>query len=332
MITRRILGVLRRRLQDNHCGGLSNKGTDTALIQLINLLEDLEDVNGAADHEVSDTPLDFMSWDTAKAFDLVGNHVQYAAWRRMGVPVNIASWLMNLDLGGSFVIMMPQSRKTLDAIRMSGPQDTSPPHRGGEEPRKKRSASSLQRGREGQSEPRPEDNPQGEDSLARRQESAWNIAADVHRQPRSTVETHTQYIGGQREARRTHGNIKPPLAVLDTRINQHTRESRKEGPPVKRREDKESNGLYAARSCARGLTLLVPVGRIVTKRDARREDPEGRGYLKCTGGWLQVSTQPFDMIMVPTPAPIRLDGGGGRYQNLTPYLQYARVEGQGNCR
>jgi hypothetical protein len=121
MVTRRILGVLRRRLQDNHCGGLANKGTDTALIQLISLLEDLEDVNGAADHEVSDAPLDFMSWDTAKAFDSVGNHVQYAAWRRLEVPVNIASWLMNLDLGGFFVIMMPHSRKTLDTIRMSGP-------------------------------------------------------------------------------------------------------------------------------------------------------------------------------------------------------------------
>jgi hypothetical protein len=43
----------------------------------------------------------------------------------MGVSVNIASWLMNLDLGGSVVIMMPHSRKTLDAIRMAGPQDTS---------------------------------------------------------------------------------------------------------------------------------------------------------------------------------------------------------------
>jgi hypothetical protein len=71
---------------------------------------------------------------------------------------------------------------------------------------------------------------------------------------------------------------------------------------------------------------------MVTKRVARREDPEGRGYLKCTGGRLQVSTQPYDMILVPTPAPTRLDGAGGRYRNLTPYLQYARGEGQGNCR
>jgi hypothetical protein len=29
--------------------------------------------------------LDFMSWDTRKAFDSIGNNVQYLAWRRMGL-------------------------------------------------------------------------------------------------------------------------------------------------------------------------------------------------------------------------------------------------------
>jgi hypothetical protein len=125
MVTRRILGVVRRWLQTNHCGGLANKGTDTALLQLINLLEDLQEVNGAADHVTLDALLDFMSWDTAKAFDLVGNHVQYAAWRRMGVPADIATWLLALNLGGSFVALLPHARKTLDGVRMMGPSDTS---------------------------------------------------------------------------------------------------------------------------------------------------------------------------------------------------------------
>jgi hypothetical protein len=66
-----------------------------------------------------------MSWDTAKAFDSVGNHIQYAAWRRMGIPENISSWVMNLDWGESFVTMLSHTRKTPDAIKMSGPQDTS---------------------------------------------------------------------------------------------------------------------------------------------------------------------------------------------------------------
>jgi hypothetical protein len=126
MVTRRILGVVRRRLQTNHCGGLANKGTDTALLQLINLLEDLQEVNEAADHVTSDTPLDFMSWDTAKAFDSVGNHDQYAAWRRMGVPADIAFWLLALDLGGSFVALLPHARKTLDGVRMMAVGHLSP--------------------------------------------------------------------------------------------------------------------------------------------------------------------------------------------------------------
>jgi hypothetical protein len=76
MVTKRILGVVRRRLQTNHCGGLANNGTDTALLQLVNLLEDLQKVNGAADHVTSDTPLDFMLWNTAKG--------QYEPCRYMG--------------------------------------------------------------------------------------------------------------------------------------------------------------------------------------------------------------------------------------------------------
>jgi hypothetical protein len=55
----------------------------------------------------------------------VGNHVQYAAWRRMGVPVDIATWLLALDLGGSFVALLPHARKTLDGVRMLGPSVTS---------------------------------------------------------------------------------------------------------------------------------------------------------------------------------------------------------------
>jgi hypothetical protein len=95
MVTGRILREARKCLQNNHCGGLANKGTDTALLQLLNMLEDLQDVNGAADLEVTDAPIDFTSWDTAKAFDSVGCYVQYAAWRRIGVPAHIANWLMS---------------------------------------------------------------------------------------------------------------------------------------------------------------------------------------------------------------------------------------------
>jgi hypothetical protein len=76
MVTGMILCEAQNCLLNNHCGGLANKGTDTVLLQLLNLLEDLQDVNGAADLEVTNAPIDFTSWDTAKAFDSVGCHVQ----------------------------------------------------------------------------------------------------------------------------------------------------------------------------------------------------------------------------------------------------------------
>jgi hypothetical protein len=36
-------------LQNNHCECLANKGTDSALLQLLSLLEDLKEINEVAD-------------------------------------------------------------------------------------------------------------------------------------------------------------------------------------------------------------------------------------------------------------------------------------------
>jgi hypothetical protein len=135
-------------------------------------------------------------------------------------------------------------------------------------------------------EARPEGNTQGEDSVARNKETAWDIAADVTREPKSTIDTHTQYIGGQREARRTHGNIKPPLGVGDMRIEQHVRDSRAVGLPVKRHEDKESNGLYAARSCVGGGGRNPPGPLREDSSQAHRAPrrPEGKGIPQVHRG------------------------------------------------
>jgi hypothetical protein len=93
------------------------------LIQLVNLLEDAQEHNAAATSEAMDVPLDFTSWDTEKAFDSVGNHVQYASWRRMDVFPDIAMWLLKLDMGGAFVLLSSYTKKTLDKINMAHPKD-----------------------------------------------------------------------------------------------------------------------------------------------------------------------------------------------------------------
>jgi hypothetical protein len=64
MVLHRLQHALKKRLlQANHCRGLSNKGTDTALIQLVNLLEDAQEHNAAVTSKATDVPLDFTSWE-----------------------------------------------------------------------------------------------------------------------------------------------------------------------------------------------------------------------------------------------------------------------------
>ena len=124
MVLGRIHGCLQQfptLLQPNHCGGLSNKGTDTALLQMMQVMEDFVEYD--IDPEVGNAAhmLDFTSWDTTKAFDSVGFHLQYAAWRRIGMPINIVLWMLRLDLGGNFVVLTPYAQAQLDKIRMTDP-------------------------------------------------------------------------------------------------------------------------------------------------------------------------------------------------------------------
>ena len=129
MVLGRIYGCLRSHpdlLQPNHCGGLADKGTDSALLQMMQMLEDyveydIDPVDPADQHM-----LDFTSWDTAKAFDSVGFHLQYVAWRRIGIPIDIVLWMMRLDIGGKFVVLTPHAQTKLDHIRM--PNATSIDH------------------------------------------------------------------------------------------------------------------------------------------------------------------------------------------------------------
>jgi hypothetical protein len=118
--TRLVAGRIRKVLidfdvlQPNHCGGLPNKGTDSALLQALNLLEDVIEYDfDTREGDARACQLDFTTWDTTKAFDSVGNHVQYLAWRRIGVPKDVVLWLMRLDMGGVFVLLTPWAKVQL---------------------------------------------------------------------------------------------------------------------------------------------------------------------------------------------------------------------------
>jgi hypothetical protein len=113
MVTRRLIGVIKKRLQTNHCGGLANKGTDTALIQLLNLLDDMQEQDNAAAGEITDAPMEHST------------RSKTTSSTQMGVPIDIAMWLMKLDIGGAFVLYSFHTKKRLGKIDMVSQHDTS---------------------------------------------------------------------------------------------------------------------------------------------------------------------------------------------------------------
>jgi hypothetical protein len=78
-----------------------NRGTDSASLVFINLVESAE-----ASKDTSHR----TSYDMSRAFDAVSKNVQAIAWRRLGVPDDIADWLVDMDVAGVTVVRSPFSQ------------------------------------------------------------------------------------------------------------------------------------------------------------------------------------------------------------------------------
>ena len=83
-------------------------GTDTELIQVINVVED------AAEFKKR---LILTSFDTTKAFDSVNKPLMVAAWERLGVPPDIADYLVNIDVGGDTLIKTPHAKSVIAQLQ-----------------------------------------------------------------------------------------------------------------------------------------------------------------------------------------------------------------------
>ena len=79
-------------------GFISRKGTTDELIQLTNVLEEASESN---------KHIEMTTWDITKAFDSVGRNIQFITWLRMGVPIDVAKWFVDLDNGGYFIVRSP---------------------------------------------------------------------------------------------------------------------------------------------------------------------------------------------------------------------------------
>ena len=83
---------------------LRKKGTETATVIVANALE-------TAREWLSN--LYISSWDLKRAFDSISKPLLVHSWRRMGVPLDIAQYLVDMDIGGHTVVRTPFALKTL---------------------------------------------------------------------------------------------------------------------------------------------------------------------------------------------------------------------------
>ena len=74
---------------------LPHKGADSANLQVINTLETAFEERRA---------LYGSSWDITHAFDTAGSGLTRLSWRRVGIPADLAEWLVRLDAGSHTVV------------------------------------------------------------------------------------------------------------------------------------------------------------------------------------------------------------------------------------
>lgn len=103
-----------------------SKDTDSASLQLINMLEEAH---------ASGQPLYGSSWDIRKAFDTLSKPIIRLAWLRQGVPAKVVDWLLALDDDASLVVrsdwaQMIWAEDGIEGLRQSGTSATFSPDRG----------------------------------------------------------------------------------------------------------------------------------------------------------------------------------------------------------
>eukprot|EP01042_Synura_sphagnicola_P036407 gene36407-biopygen4424 len=114
LIVKRITSLQKHGvLSLNQHGYLPKRGTDTANLQLLNTLESAWD---------EQRPLYGCSWDMKKAFDSVSKPLILLCWQRLGVPLAIAQWLVDLDEAGYTIVRTPFALKRWDLQGLAGAQ------------------------------------------------------------------------------------------------------------------------------------------------------------------------------------------------------------------
>eukprot|EP01042_Synura_sphagnicola_P001462 gene1462-biopygen1564 len=92
-------------------GYLPKRGADTANLRLLNTLETVWDEQRS---------LYGCSWNMKKAFDSVSKPLILLCWQRLGVPLEIAQWLVDLDEAGFTIVRTPFALERWDLHGLLG--------------------------------------------------------------------------------------------------------------------------------------------------------------------------------------------------------------------
>jgi hypothetical protein len=105
MVTSRVQRIWHAHglLHPNQHGFRTQHGTHTAIIQVLNHLEEAG----------STTPTHLTFWDIRRAFDSVPKWLQRLAWARLGLAVDDLEWFLNLDSSGNVIIRTPYQQDTM---------------------------------------------------------------------------------------------------------------------------------------------------------------------------------------------------------------------------
>ena len=95
------LGVL----QPNQHAGRSFRGTHTATLETINIIEQAQE---------SHADMYSTSWDIKRAFDSVSKNLQKIAYARLGVPSEIIDYIIDIDDNSQTFIRSPQTSATME--------------------------------------------------------------------------------------------------------------------------------------------------------------------------------------------------------------------------
>jgi hypothetical protein len=85
-------------LNSGQHGFLRKRGTDSAIVEVLNALEAAKEAK---------SPICMSSWDKKRAFDSVAKQVLVFSWIRLGVPVCLAQYIVAMDDGGHSVVRSP---------------------------------------------------------------------------------------------------------------------------------------------------------------------------------------------------------------------------------